>query len=97
MVLGTCPLKVWQPFASDVMWCGGANLIVPCLVNVSRSVVNNLKPVLEHPVCTCGTHMVWSRVRLSMLNDPQRNTILLKALSQVGPGPTLSMSSDTCL
>lgn len=54
-----------------------------CAVNIPRSIVNSLKPVLEHPVCTCGAHMVWSRVRLSMLNDPQRNTLLLKALRQV--------------
>ena len=70
------------------MWCGGgANLFVARVVNISRSIGNNLKPVLEHPVCTCGAHMVWSRVRLSMLNDPQRNTLLLKALGQVGPPP----------
>ena len=63
-----------------------ASLFVTCAVNIPRSIVNSLKPVLEHPVCTCGAHMVWSRVRLSMLNDPQRNTLLLKALHQVcGP------------
>ena len=57
------------------------------VVNVPRSTLKGLKPVLEHPVCTCGTHMVWSRVRLSMLNEPRRNALLHKALSEVGPLP----------
>lgn len=35
------------------------------------------------PVCTCGVHLAWSRSRLRMMNDNERNTKLMEALTKV--------------
>ena len=48
-----------------------------------RMVQHMSREVVERPVCTCGSHMVWNRVRLSMLNEEERTRILLSALKKV--------------
>ena len=37
----------------------------------------------ESPLCRCGVHTVWSRNRLTMLNDLDRNQTYLRALTKV--------------
>ena len=45
-------------------------------------------PRVGRPICTCGAHMVWNRVRLSMLNEPERNSRLYTALQQILQHPS---------
>ena len=46
------------------------------------SVSAPLKP-LPAPVCECGAHLSCSRLRLGMLNDPERNEKYVNYLKQV--------------
>ncbi|XP_065914264.1 protein arginine N-methyltransferase 7-like isoform X3 [Dysidea avara] len=38
--------------------------------------------MVERPLCTCGTHAVWNRSRMSMLNDSHRNGVYYQVLSK---------------
>ena len=47
----------------------------------NRSPTND--DMVERPLCTCGTHAVWNRSRMSMLNDSHRNRIFFELLNKV--------------
>lgn len=42
-----------------------------------------LVDMVERPLCTCGTHIVWNRSRMSMLNNSCRNQLFYDLLSKV--------------
>ncbi|CAH1780265.1 unnamed protein product [Owenia fusiformis] len=49
----------------------------------------------EHPVCTCGVHILYSRGRIGMLNDSHRNSVYANALRKVlQPGSVCLLLGD---